>query len=125
MVTDCRPFELLDYRADLGVVSRRWSWLVVNIALVRREHTPDAIDKLQGILLVVEVDVERVKLVVVLGLVMRVVCWQMPLFVTIDLANRQSHKAGVVVIVLEMGSVEVWRHMMLAFSLPRSLIPKT
>lgn len=75
MVSDCCPLELLDYRADFGIVPRWWSWLVVDIALVRREHTPDAIDELQSILMVVKVNVERVKLVVVLGLVMRVVCW--------------------------------------------------
>ena len=107
MVTDCRPLELLDYRADFGIVPRRRSWFVVDIALVWREYASDAIDKLQGILLVVKVDVERVQLVVVLGLIVRVVCWEMPLFVTIDLANGQSYKAGVVVIVLEMRSVKV------------------
>lgn len=49
----------------------------------------------------------------------------MPLLVALDLANRQSHEAGVAVIVLEMGFVEVAIESILIFPsrLVRNLQP--
>lgn len=55
-----------------------------------------------------EVDVQRMELVVVFVLILGVVCWKMPLVMSVDLADDECHDAGVLVRVLEVDFVEVW-----------------
>ena len=93
--------------ADLGLLARRRTWLVQNLTLSGREDTSDAIDEHQCILGRPEVDVEGMQLVVVLGLVMRVPCREMPLLSALDLADRECYQAYVPVRVAQMDFVEV------------------
>jgi hypothetical protein len=86
-VGDGSLLELLHDRAHVGRVAGRRPRFIQNFALRRRQHAPDAVDELHGILGRPEVDVERMELVVVFVLVVRVVRWQMPLVVPLNLAN--------------------------------------
>lgn len=67
----------------------------MDVDLVGGKHATDAIDKVQGVLLGPEVDVEGVKFVVVLVLVSRVICREVPLLVPLDVSHRQAHHAVV------------------------------
>jgi hypothetical protein len=108
-VGDGGLLELLHHRAHLGLWARRRSWFIQDLALRRREHTPDSIDKLTCVMGSPEVDVKGVELVVVLVLVVRVVGGQMPIVVSLDLADGKCHKASVLVRVADVDSIEVWR----------------
>jgi hypothetical protein len=72
-------------------MARRRSRLIQDLALRRGQHAPDAIHKLARILRSPEVDVERVELVVVFVLVVRIVGWQVPFVVSLDLADGDCH----------------------------------
>ena len=63
---------------------RRRGRLISDVDLGRRQDPPDAVDELQGVGLGPEVDVERVKLVVVFVLVMGVVGREVPLVLVDD-----------------------------------------
>lgn len=76
---------------------RRRTWFIKDLDLGRRKHAPDAVDKLQRILLRPEVDVERMQLVVIFGLVARVVGGQMPFALVDRLGNGQRDGAVLLV----------------------------
>ena len=72
-------------------MARRRTRFVEDFTLGGGKDGPDAIDELEGILLSVKVDVDRVEFVVVLVLVVRIVCGQMPLFVSFDFAHYDCY----------------------------------
>lgn len=84
--------ELLHHGA--GVPRAR---LVLNVGLGGGQHAADAVDELEGVGLGVEVDVERMELVVILVLVARVVGGKMPLAGVGGLGGRQRDEAVVLV----------------------------
>jgi hypothetical protein len=100
--------EFLHHRTHFGFVARWRSRLVQDLALRRRKHTSDPVEELHGILGHPEVDVERVELVVVFVLVVRVIGWQMPFLVPLDLADGECYKASVFVRVTKVDPVEIW-----------------
>lgn len=113
-VGDGNFLELLNKGASFGGLTGWRPGFIEDFALGMGKDAADAVDELEGVLVSPEVEVKGVKFVVIFGLVVGVIGWEVPFFLVIDLADDEGYEASVLVCVLEVDIVEVWQHAWLA-----------
>ncbi len=84
-----------------------WTRFVDNLALAGRKYASDAIDELQRVLLRPEVDIQRMKRIVVFFLIVRIERREVPLVMSLHVADRKSYQTTVLIRVFEAGAVEI------------------
>lgn len=88
---------------------RRRARFVQNLDVRRRSNSPDTINKLERILLRPEVNVKRVKFVVVLVLILRIIRWEVPIvLVRGSFRSGQSDGAVLLVRISDVCLVEIY-----------------
>ncbi len=98
--------QLLHDGAHPRLLRSRGSWLIDDFYLHGRQDPSHAVNELKGVLLRPEVNVERVQLVVVLAVVVRVVGGQMPFALVHGIGNSERHCAVLLVRVSDVRLIQ-------------------